>query len=70
MALTLEQLQAQRDKILGEMGNASNLQFGDRSVTYRPQAELEAALRRVSAEIAKLQSPQSRQFTIQTSRGI
>jgi hypothetical protein len=47
MALTLEQLQAQGDKILDEMGNASNVQFGDRSVTYRPQAEVEAALQRV-----------------------
>jgi hypothetical protein len=70
MAITLEQLQAQRDKILDEMGNPSHVQFESQSVTYRPQDELEAALRRVDAEIAKLQSPQSRQFTIQSLRGI
>lgn len=70
MALTLEQLQAERDKILDAMGHPINVQFSDRSITYRAQADLEAALKRVDAEIAKLQSPQSRQFTIQTNRGI
>ena len=70
MALTLEQLQAQREKILTDMGNTAQVQFGDRSVTHRPQAEMDAALQRVDAEIAKLQSPQSRQFTVQTSRGL
>lgn len=70
MALTLEQLQAERDKIVDAMGHPINVQFSDRSVTQRSQADLEAALKRVDAEIAKLQSPQARQFTIQTSRGL
>jgi hypothetical protein len=70
MALTLDQLRANRDAILDEMGRASQLQFGDRSITYRPQAEMDAALQRIDSEIAELQSPRSRQFTIQTSRGI
>ena len=70
MALTLEQLQAQREKILGEMGGLQSLAFGDKNITYRPQQDLDAALARVDAEIAKLQSPQNRQFTITTSRGL
>jgi 5-enolpyruvylshikimate-3-phosphate synthase len=69
MALTLAQLQAQRDEILSEMGGAQAVTFGDKSVTRRPQQDLDAALARVDAEIASL-SPQSRQFKIQTSRGL
>lgn len=71
MALTLEQLQAQRDKILGEMGHASRVETPDGgAITCRPQAELDAALQRIDAEIATLQAPQSRQFTIKTGRGL
>ena len=70
MALTLEQLQAQREKILCDMGNTAQVQFGDMSVTHRPQAEMDAALQRIDAEIAALQSPQSKQFTVKTSRGL
>jgi hypothetical protein len=71
MALTLAQLQQRRDEILDEMGRASEVRFSDgRSVTQRPQTELDAALQRVDAEIAAMQSPQSRQFTVQTSRGL
>jgi hypothetical protein len=70
MALTLEQLQAQRDKTIQEMSLESRVDFSDRGITRRSQEELEAALRRIDTEIAALQSPQSRQFTIQTSRGI
>jgi 5-enolpyruvylshikimate-3-phosphate synthase len=69
MAVTLDQLQAQRDAIIGEMGQP-NVQFAERALTRRPQAELEAALRKIDAEIARLQSSQSTVFTIQTSRGI
>ena len=69
MAVTLDQLQAQRDAIIGEMGQP-NVQFGERALTRRPQAELDAALRKIDAEIAKLQSPQNTMFTIHSSRGI
>jgi 5-enolpyruvylshikimate-3-phosphate synthase len=69
MALTLDQLKAQRDAIIGEMGQA-NVQFAERAITRRPQAELESALRKIDAEIARLQSSQTTVFTIQTSRGI
>ncbi len=70
MALTLDQLRAQRDKIVSAMQGLSQVQFGDKSVTYRTQADLDAALQKIDAEIARLQSPQSRQFTVQTKRGI
>ena len=70
MAQTLEQLQAQRDSILSDMAKPSKIAFEGMQTDYRPQADLEAALRRVDAEIAKVQSPQPRQFTIQTNRGI
>jgi len=67
--MTLEELQAQREAILAEMGQP-DVQFEQRGVTRRPQPELDAALARVDAEIAKLQSPQDRLFTIQTKRGL
>jgi hypothetical protein len=67
--MTLAELQAQRERILAEMG-APDLQFAERGVKRRPQPELDAALARLDLEIATAQSPQSRQFVIQTSRGI
>jgi hypothetical protein len=67
--MTLEELQAQREAILAEMGQP-DVQFEQRGVKRRPQAELDAALARVDAEIARLQSPQDRLFTIQTKRGL
>ncbi len=70
MALTVEQLQAQRDEIVAQMSAPQQVAFKGRSETLRPQAELEAALRRVDAEIARLQAPQDRQFTVQTKRGL
>jgi hypothetical protein len=66
---TLADLQTQRGNIIAEMG-MPDVQFAERSVKRRPQAELEEALKRLDREIAAVQSPQSRQFTIQTSRGI
>lgn len=70
MALTLEQLQAQRDKIITEMSRPIEVQMGDRLIRHRPQPDLESALRAVDAEIAALGSAPSRQFTIKTSRGL
>ena len=67
--MTLAELQAKREEILAEMGSP-DVQFEARGVKRRPQAELEAALAKIDAEIAKLQSPQDRLFTIQTKRGL
>lgn len=64
--MTLEQLQAKREEILQSLGIA-RIQFGERSIEYARQQE---ALAVVDREIAKLESPQPRQFTIQTSRGL
>ena len=72
MALTLDQSykQAARDTLISDMGLGYNhVQFQDKNLTYRPQVELEAALRQVDAEIARLQNPAGRQFTVQTNRG-
>lgn len=69
MALTLEQLIARRDAILGSLGITS-LQLGDKQLTYGRDEEKVRALKALDAEIAALQSPQARQFTIQTNRGI
>jgi hypothetical protein len=65
MALTLAQLQTKRDEIVQSLGLAG-VTFGERSIQYARQQE---ALAAIDAEIAK-QSPQSRQFVIQTSRGL
>lgn len=70
MALTLAELQAQRDDIVEEMGKPISVHYDNRGVTRRPQAELEAALARIDSEISRLQNSQARQFTIQTSRGL
>lgn len=65
--MTLEQLQAKRDEILKAIGIARVI-FADRSVEYTADKEKELAV--IDAEIARLQSPQARQFTVQTSRGL
>jgi hypothetical protein len=71
MALTLDQLQAERDALLEIIGKGiRRIQFSDRLLEYETQAEMEAAVQRIDREIAALQSPKSRQFTIQTNRGI
>ncbi len=70
MALTLDQLQEQRDKLITEMAQPQEIHFAERGVTRRPQADLEKALRLVDAEIGALQGGQGRVFTIQTSRGL
>lgn len=67
--MTVAELQTQREKILAEMGQP-DVQFAERGVKRRPQPELDAALAKIDAEIAKLQSPASRQFVVQTSRGL
>jgi hypothetical protein len=60
--MTIAALQAQRDSILEQMRAESRVEFTDRAVTYRPQAEMDGAIQRIDAEIAKLQSSQNRQF--------
>lgn len=65
--MTLEELQAKRDEILATIHEA-RLQFGDRSEEFI--TDKAKALAIIDAEIAKLQSPAERQFTIQTKRGL
>ena len=64
--MTLEELQTKRDEILASIGHA-RVTFGERSLEYSRQQE---ALALIDAEIARLQSPQVRLFTIQTKRGL
>ena len=65
--MTLDQLQAKRDSVVQSIGVA-RVQFADRSIEYVQDKQRELAL--IDAEIARLQSPQSRQFTVKTSRGL
>jgi hypothetical protein len=64
--MTIEELQAKRDEIVKCIGTI-RVTYGERSVEFSKQSE---ALALIDAEIARLQSPQPRQFTIQTSRGL
>jgi len=68
--MTLEQLQARREAILAEMGQP-DMAFEDRSMKRRPQAELSAALAKIDAEIAALETPQRRrQVLLSSSKGL
>ena len=68
---TLAELQAQRDVIVKGMSSPAQLHFGDRGVTHRPQGELEAALQRIDAEIAKAQGKANGSvFQVTTGRGL
>jgi hypothetical protein len=67
MALTLEQLQAKRDEIIQAL-EIARIQFTDRSLDY--VADKRRSLELIDAEIAKLQAPQNKVFTISTSRGL
>jgi len=67
---TLSDLQAQRDQIVSAMSQPEEVRFESRLVRQRSQQDLDAALRRIDAEIAKLQTPGATKFTIQTSRGL
>ena len=64
---TLVELQDKRDKILGQIDMAS-VQEGDRSVQFVIDKQKSLAI--LDREIAALQSPQPKQFVIQTSRGL
>ncbi len=68
--MTIDQLQAKRETILATMGGPRSVAYQDRSMTQPEQKELQAALQQIDAEIARVQSPASRLFTIQTSRGL
>lgn len=70
MALTLDQLQAERDKAVMAMASPENVAFNGRSVTNRSQRDLLATIYRLDAEIARLQPSQGGPFVIQSKRGI
>jgi len=64
--MTVTELQTKRDQLLKALGIA-RVQFGERQVEYVTDKERE--LRLVDSEIARLQSPNDRVFTVQTKRG-
>ncbi len=70
MALTLEQLQAEREKAIMAMASPERVEFQGRSITNRGQRDLQATINSLDAEIARMQSPQDRTFVIQSKRGI
>lgn len=59
MALTLEQLQAQRDDIVRSIGIARQ-QFGERSIEY---SRAQDALAAIDAEIARVQGARTTKCT-------
>ena len=67
--MTLAQLQAKRETLLKSLGMAS-IEHDGNAIRYNSDENKLASLRAIDAEIAALQNPQSRQFTIQTKRGI
>jgi hypothetical protein len=55
MARTLEELQAQRDKIIADMGGPERVDGpAGMGATFRSQEQLEAALLQVDREIARV----------------
>ena len=70
MALTIEQLEAERETALLAMSEPEHIEAFGRSVTNRNQRDLLGTIHQLDAEIARLQSPQGRTFVIQTKRGI
>lgn len=69
-ALTLAELQAERERILSQIAEPENLQFEGRSIRNRPIQQLRESLALIDAEISKLQASGGRVFTVQTKRGI
>ena len=62
MALTLQQLQAQRDKAIMAMASPERVEFQGRGITNRAQRDLQATINSLDAEIAKMQTqPQKHQ---------
>jgi hypothetical protein len=69
--MTIEELQAQRDKILKRIAQPqSGTGPGGMGFTNPSQDDNNKALAAIDAEIARLQGGESRTFTIQTNRGI
>ena len=64
--MTLAELQTKRSEIVQSLGIA-RVSFGERSIEYARQAEALAAIDR---EIARLQTPAARVFTIEAKRGV
>lgn len=67
--MTLEQLKAKREQILKSLGLAG-VRSGEDGVSFGADSEKLAALAKLESEIRALESPQPRQFTVQTNRGI
>jgi hypothetical protein len=68
--VTLEQLQAEREKLLGSLSAPDSLTFADRSMRNRTPEQIRAAIAQIDGEIGKLQTPEPRQFVVQTKRGL
>ena len=70
--MTLEQLQAKRESLIGALAAPKEVQLPDGSrVVQGDTAGLQAAIAAIDTEIARLQAPgASRVFTVQSSRGL
>lgn len=71
MPLTIEQLRAQRDALLADLGASEEIRFQDRSVRLRSVDEIRRSLALIEAELAKVSGMgASSTLTVQTERGI
>lgn len=71
MALTISELQVQREQVVRDLTAMRRVRYADREVEYRETGDLERALDRIDREIAAAQSSGGgRVFVLQTGRGL
>ena len=71
MAVTLEELEAKRDKLIAQLGHGSRReQEGDAEVEWQRPSEVKAALAEIENRIAALKgTPRLREVRIASSKG-
>lgn len=69
--MTLEQLQAEREKLVTALSQPEQIQHGDRAMRNRRPEEIRAAIAQIDAEIAARQaSPRCRQVRLSSNKGL
>jgi hypothetical protein len=68
--VTLEELQAQREKLLAALSQPEQVQFADRSLRNRRPEDIRAAIAQIDAEIAQLTATPRRQVLLSSEKGL